>query len=47
MQLWFATTISLDENENEMWIHIVHNWWHQTIDENLVVLWLLMWFTSD
>ncbi len=33
MQLWFAITISLHENENEKCIHIIHNWWCPTINK--------------
>lgn len=36
MWLWLATIVDLDENEK--CIHITHNCWHSTIDENLVVL---------
>jgi hypothetical protein len=31
------TTINLDENENDKCVHIIHNWWHVIVDENLVV----------
>lgn len=37
MQLLFATIDSLDQNENQKSIHIIHNLWHLVIDENFVV----------
>jgi hypothetical protein len=37
MQLLFATIDSLDQNENQKSIHIIHNLWHLTIDNFFVV----------
>jgi hypothetical protein len=37
LQLWLATIVGLDENEDEKYIHIIHNYWCPTLDENFVV----------
>jgi hypothetical protein len=37
MCLWFVIIIILDKNENKMCLHIIHNWWHPTINEKLVI----------
>jgi hypothetical protein len=37
MQLWLATIIGLDENENEKHVYIIQKWWHSIIIENLSV----------
>jgi hypothetical protein len=42
MQLWLATIVGLDENENEKCIHTIQNYWCQTLDENLIYLQLIM-----
>jgi hypothetical protein len=34
--------VGLDENEDENYILIIHNLWHATTNENLVVLQLVM-----
>jgi len=33
MQLWFATIVGLNENEDEKCIYIMHNWWCPTLNE--------------
>jgi hypothetical protein len=31
-----VTIIGLDENENGKHVHIIHKWWHPSINENLI-----------
>jgi hypothetical protein len=35
-----VTIIGLDENENGKHVHIIHKWWHPTINENLIVFFI-------
>jgi hypothetical protein len=44
MWLWLGSIANSNENEDENYIDIIHDWWCSTIDENLIFLQLLMWF---